>query len=164
MLRSCGAEIRTRYGNAIRERLRRGSESLHRQRRAATTPPPPLTSLPENLPLVDICNNWSPWISVSTPAQYGGRNESDVVTAAQVKKYCPSNNISQIKCADVAKGEPFSARMNISSGDNKYMFSCGQFSDGSWGVECHITDVNGTCPDFKYHFNCSCDPNAGTYM
>lgn len=97
-----------------------------------------------------------------TPPQQTGNNESDFVTVAQVKKYCPNNNISDISCADVAKGEPYKMG-NKTSGDNKYMFLCGQFLDGSWGVDCHIIDVNGTCPDFKYQIKCGCDPNAGTY-
>lgn len=75
----------------------------------------------------------------------------------EVKRICRYG--SSAKCK-TDKGEPFRERFNLTSGDNKYVFSC----SAEFGVTCFVKAENGTCPDFAIQFFCDCPSTTGMYF
>lgn len=107
--------------------------------------------IPVASPDGQYCGDWSPWLNNSNSAI----NESELATRDELHKFCPNGHIGSINCKD-DKGEPFKMKYNVTSGDNKYVFSCGGFDDGSWGIKCHTINVNASCPDFAFQVSCNC--------
>lgn len=103
---------------------------------------------------MQYCNSWTPWIDNYHP-DIGGR-ETELLTDAIRESLCPidqGGKITGITCRD-NKGEPFHSFYNRTSGDNKYMFSCGL----DIGAICWIIRPNSTCPDYAYRLFCNCTP------
>lgn len=119
----------------------------HRQRRDVVTSGP----IPVASPGGQYCGNWSTWVNNS----YSAINETELATKNELQNFCPNGRISAIKCKD-DKGEPFKEIYNKTSGDNKYVFTCGEFGDGSWGIKCHTINVNASCPDYAFQVSCNC--------
>ena len=102
-----------------------------------------------------FCDTWSPWISNFTP--YPDGSERELLTDEIRESLCSirfGGTISNMKCMD-DKGEPFPTRYNITSGDGRYVYSCGL----DIGVICEIIHENGICPDYRYSVFCTCDPS-----
>lgn len=139
--------------------MRRRDEILHRQRRDAVRTP-----LPEATTENQYCNTFSPWVNASFSTEHNETAEREIATRIMTDKFCPptvNGQIRSVKCKD-NKGEPFHDKYNETSGDKKYVFSCGYLSDSdSWGAVCDTIMANGTCPDYAIQLFCSCASTTG---
>lgn len=73
---------------------------------------------------------------------------------AEVIRVC--KNGRTIRCRD-NKGEPFHEKINMTSGDKKYVYSC----SSDFGVTCFTTMPNASCNDYAVQFYCDCPPTPG---
>lgn len=101
----------------------------------------------------NFCDSWTPWINLASPQN---RTEREPFTPVIKEIFCPSSvggTVTAFRCRD-DKGEAMTERINSTSGDKSFVFSCSI----NFGIDCYSLSANGTCPDYSYTFYCHCEP------
>jgi len=98
------------------------------------------------------CNNWSGWINNHHPSG-NASSEVEKLSASELDSICIGGTVTKLRCKD-EKGEPFHDKVNVTSGDKTYVYTCQSPGEGA---SCTVVDaVLGKCPDFSIQFYCDC--------